>query len=95
MNTGGYVLLSSSFLSDSDSIHRNTRMAGDTITTTDEPEAELPEQPAQVEGAPARACGDRGHAVHFAFWRTCSSSMAIARISTKNTTTTAEALPML
>src|SRR5262245_57423845 len=35
MNTGGYARLSISFLSDSDSIHRKTRMAGDTMTTTD------------------------------------------------------------
>ena len=32
MNTGGQAVLSTSFLNDSDSIHRKTRMAGDTST---------------------------------------------------------------
>src|SRR4030095_301468 len=35
MKTGGYVTLSISFLSESDSIHRKTRIGGDTITATD------------------------------------------------------------
>src|SRR5205807_2915578 len=34
-NTGGYARLSISFLSDSESIQRNTRIAGETMTTTD------------------------------------------------------------
>ena len=35
MNTGGYAMLSISFLSDSDSIHRKTKIAGDTMTATE------------------------------------------------------------
>src|SRR5579862_4111378 len=35
MKTGGYARLSISFLRESDSIHRKTRMAGETMTTTD------------------------------------------------------------
>src|SRR5437667_9694435 len=35
MKTGGYARLSISFLSDSDSIQRKTRIAGETMTTTD------------------------------------------------------------
>jgi hypothetical protein len=35
MNTGGYARLSTSFFSDSDSIQRKTRIAGETMTTTD------------------------------------------------------------
>ena len=35
MKTGGYAMLSISFLSESDSIHRNTKIAGETMTTTE------------------------------------------------------------
>ena len=40
MNTGGKAMLSISVLSDSDSIHRNTRIAGDTRNSTDRPKRE-------------------------------------------------------
>src|SRR6476661_785997 len=41
MNTGGQAVLSTSFLNDSDSIHRKTRMAGDTSRKTENPKAAL------------------------------------------------------
>ena len=35
MNTGGYAVLSSSFFSDSDSIHKKNNTAGDTSRMTE------------------------------------------------------------
>ena len=91
-------MLSISFLSDSDSIHRNTRIAGDTMTSTDsqKPTLRSSRRRRAAPGDARRASGLRRRAqVHFVLSRTCSSSSASASTMTKNTTTTADALPML
>ncbi len=95
MNTGGYARLSISFFSDSESIHRKTRIAGETMTKTD---SQNPTLRSHAPGTPARSagtrCRGRGH-VHLVFSRTCRSNSASASTMTKNTTTTADAEPML
>jgi hypothetical protein len=42
MKIGGQSVLSSSFLKDSDSIHRKNRMAGEISTSTEKPKPILP-----------------------------------------------------
>ena len=42
MNTGTKDMLSTSFFSDSDSIHKNTRIAGETSANTDNPKNTRP-----------------------------------------------------
>ncbi len=86
-------MLSISFFSDSDSIHRNTSIAGDTITSTD---SQKPSRAAGASpaGAQAGTCGAVRRSLrqlHFVRSRTCSSSSASASTMTKNTTTTADA----
>ena len=73
-------MLSISFLSESDSIQRKTRIAGETITKT---ESQKPILRSQRARGLERACARTGaalaaHAVHFVFCRTCSSSSASA-----------------
>ena len=80
-------MLSISFLSDSDSIHRNTRIAGDTMTTTENAEAE----PCAASARHARSAGAGAHGavpvaahhVHLVRSRTWRSSSASAITITK------------
>ena len=98
MNTGGYAMLSISFLSESDSIHRKTKIAGDTMTATENQKPSLRTarrmrtRPREGRGAAAGAVG--GH-VHLVRWRRWSSTNASASTIVKKMTTTADALPML
>ena len=81
-------MLSISFLSDSDSIHRKTRIAGETMTSTDS-------QKPSLRSKRAHCAALMRVQLHFVLSRTCSSSSASASTMTKNTTTTADAVPML
>ena len=77
-------MLSSSFFSDSDSIHRKNSTAGDTSSSTEKYSPARPRQ-RRTDGGMPRLLIARPPAGGIV-----SSSRLISRISTKNTTTIAE-----
>ena len=85
MKIGGKAVLSASFFKDRDSIHKNTRIAGETSARTERANPTLPAMRLRL------ACARHGSGIPFRALARMRSKSDNSTMMMKNTTTSAEA----